>query len=93
MDSKPFTSPGDSLSRADDELDNIALLQDAVPQLESLFNISHCIGHGTFSSVYLARTKHTTTINGRRHFAIKHIIPTSHPSRVFMELRCLKLIG
>lgn len=73
--------------------DSIARLLEAVPQLDSLFNLSCCIGHGTFSSVYLARIKHTTTINGRRHFAIKHIIPTSHPSRVCMELRCLKMIG
>ncbi|XP_063849186.1 cell division cycle 7-related protein kinase-like isoform X3 [Scylla paramamosain] len=73
--------------------DTIARLLVAVPQLDSLFNVSHCIGHGTFSSVFLARIKHTTTINGRRHFAIKHIIPTSHPMRVCMELRCLKMIG
>lgn len=93
MDVRGVVSPGGSTSRADEEQDNIALLRDAVPQLESLFVISQCIGHGTFSSVYLARTKHTTTINGRHHFAIKHIIPTSHPSRVYMELKCLKLIG
>ncbi|XP_069947600.1 cell division cycle 7-related protein kinase-like isoform X2 [Cherax quadricarinatus] len=93
MESERFSSPLESVFLTDSESDKIALLQDCVPQLESLFNISHCIGHGTFSSVYLARTKHTTTINGRRHFAIKHIIPTSHPSRVYMELKCLKSIG
>ena len=85
---KTFFPPTEA---ADEE--SIARLLGAVPQLESLFNVSRCIGHGTFSSVYLARIKHTTTINGRKHFAIKHIIPTSHPSRVCMELRCLKMIG
>nr|XP_045597044.1 uncharacterized protein LOC123757456 isoform X1 [Procambarus clarkii]XP_045597045.1 uncharacterized protein LOC123757456 isoform X1 [Procambarus clarkii]XP_045597046.1 uncharacterized protein LOC123757456 isoform X1 [Procambarus clarkii] len=93
MDSRLLSSPLEAVYSTGNEKDKIALLQDSVPQLESLFNISHCIGHGTFSSVYLARTKHTTTINGRRHFAIKHIIPTSHPSRVYMELKCLRMIG
>ncbi|KAK4303623.1 hypothetical protein Pmani_024382 [Petrolisthes manimaculis] len=82
-----------SNSKTEEERDSIALLLDSVPQLESLFVINQCIGHGTFSSVYLARTKHNTTINGRKHFAVKHIIPTSHPSRVYMELKCLKMIG
>ncbi|XP_064090859.1 cell division cycle 7-related protein kinase-like [Macrobrachium nipponense] len=90
MDS-PDVGAHDATLRRDE--DAIAVLQDAVPQLDSLFVISHTIGNGTFSSVYFARTKHSTTINGRRHFAVKHIIPTSHPSRIYMELKCLKLIG
>ncbi|XP_066940923.1 cell division cycle 7-related protein kinase-like [Macrobrachium rosenbergii] len=87
----PDVGAHDATLRRDE--DAIAVLQDAVPQLDSLFVISHTIGNGTFSSVYFARTKHSTTINGRRHFAVKHIIPTSHPSRIYMELKCLKLIG
>ncbi|XP_068236527.1 cell division cycle 7-related protein kinase-like [Palaemon carinicauda] len=90
MDS-PDVAAQDATLRRDE--DAIAVLQDAVPQLDSLFVISHTIGNGTFSSVYFARTKHSTTINGRRHFAVKHIIPTSHPSRIYMELKCLKLMG
>ncbi|RXG58151.1 Cell division cycle 7-related protein kinase [Armadillidium vulgare] len=29
----------------------------------------------------------------KKYYAIKHIIPTSHPSRIYMELKCLKLMG
>ncbi|KAK7079123.1 Cell division control protein 7 [Halocaridina rubra] len=90
MDNQNCTTQDAKLKRDEDA---VAMLQDAVPQLDSLFVISHAIGHGTFSSVYFARTKHATTINGRKHFAVKHIIPTSHPSRVFMEVKCLKMIG
>ncbi|XP_076039299.1 cell division cycle 7-related protein kinase-like isoform X2 [Oratosquilla oratoria] len=100
MTQKNNASPDNGLQRRrnrmtrDEIQDNISLLIDSVPALDSLFTITDRIGHGTFSSVYLARTKHSaTSINGRQHFAIKHIIPTSHPSRVLMELRCLKLIG
>jgi len=76
-----------------DDDDHMALLLDSVSALDPLFTLTKRIGHGTFSSVYLGRMKHNTTINGRKHFAIKHIIPTSHPSRVYMELKCMKLIG
>ena len=74
-------------------MDNISLLLDKVPELDGMFSILRRIGHGTFSSVYLAKTKYTTTINEKKYFAVKHIIPTSHPSRVYMELKCLKMMG
>ncbi|CAL4124931.1 unnamed protein product, partial [Meganyctiphanes norvegica] len=85
--------PGCCRRRRFEEDDHMALLLDNVPALDQLFTLNKRIGHGTFSSVYLGRMKHNTTINGRNHFAIKHIIPTSHPSRVYMELKCMKLIG
>lgn len=46
---------------------------------------------GSFSSVYLARLKHYPEVN--ELFALKHIIPTTHPSRIENELKCLLNIG
>lgn len=46
---------------------------------------------GTFSSVFLAKLKHYPDID--QQFALKHIIPTSHPSRIEGELQCLQEIG
>ena len=46
---------------------------------------------GTFSSVYVAKLKKPET--AKDLFALKYIIPTSHPSRVENELRCLYEIG
>ena len=55
----------------------------------SCSNVSLCAG--TFSSVFLACLKHHPDI--KELFALKHIIPTSHPNRILGELTCLKLIG
>lgn len=51
-----------------------------------------CIfGSGTFSSVYLAEAQMR---DGRREmFALKHLIPTSHPTRIAAELQCLTVAG
>ena len=46
---------------------------------------------GTFSSVYLARLKNYPSCTEK--FALKHIIPISHPSRIERELQCLQEIG
>jgi len=46
---------------------------------------------GTFSSVYLADAKNCRS--SRQQYALKHLIPTSHPSRIENELRCLKDLG
>ena len=45
---------------------------------------------GTFSSVYTAKLR---KLNIDETFALKHILPTSHPTRIESELRCLKEIG
>ena len=46
---------------------------------------------GTFSSVYLGEAQ---LIDGRREkFALKHLIPTSHPVRIAAELQCLTVAG
>uniref|UniRef100_A0AAR2LAC5 non-specific serine/threonine protein kinase n=1 Tax=Pygocentrus nattereri TaxID=42514 RepID=A0AAR2LAC5_PYGNA len=74
----------------DVEMD-IEYLYEVVPQLSRVFRITDKIGEGTFSSVYLGEAQMT---NGRREkFALKHLIPTSHPVRIAAELQCLTVAG
>uniref|UniRef100_A0A3B1JDN0 non-specific serine/threonine protein kinase n=1 Tax=Astyanax mexicanus TaxID=7994 RepID=A0A3B1JDN0_ASTMX len=77
-------------SRRDVEMD-IEYLYEVVPQLSRVFRITDKIGEGTFSSVYLGEAQMT---DGRREkFALKHLIPTSHPVRIAAELQCLTVAG
>ncbi|KAM9350066.1 cell division cycle 7-related protein kinase [Symphorus nematophorus] len=74
----------------DVEID-IEFLYKAVPQLAKVFRIVDKIGEGTFSSVYLGEAQ---MCDGRREkFALKHLIPTSHPTRIAAELQCLTVAG
>ncbi|KAI3375127.1 hypothetical protein L3Q82_021643, partial [Scortum barcoo] len=74
----------------DVEID-IEILYKAVPQLAKVFRIIDKIGEGTFSSVYLGEAQ---LRDGRREkFALKHLIPTSHPTRIAAELQCLTVAG
>ncbi|XP_029930887.1 cell division cycle 7-related protein kinase isoform X2 [Myripristis murdjan] len=74
----------------DVEMD-IEYLYKAVPQLTEFFHIIDKIGEGTFSSVYLGEAHMQ---DGRRErFALKHLIPTSHPIRIAAELQCLTVAG
>ncbi|XP_071756090.2 cell division cycle 7-related protein kinase [Centroberyx gerrardi] len=74
----------------DVEMD-IEYLYKAVPQLTKVFRIIDKIGEGTFSSVYLGEAQ---MLDGRRErFALKHLIPTSHPVRIAAELQCLTVAG
>ncbi|TKS80074.1 Cell division cycle 7-related protein kinase [Collichthys lucidus] len=74
----------------DVEID-IEFLYKAVPQLAKVFRIIDKIGEGTFSSVYLGEAQMR---DGRREmFALKHLIPTSHPTRIAAELQCLTVAG
>ncbi|KAG7265793.1 hypothetical protein CRUP_000764 [Coryphaenoides rupestris] len=45
----------------------------------------------TFSAVYLAEAKMLD--GGRERFALKRLIPTSHPARIAAELQCLTVAG
>ncbi|CAH2311513.1 cell division cycle 7-related kinase isoform X3 [Pelobates cultripes] len=49
------------------------------------------IGEGTFSSVYLATARLKSGEDMK--FALKHLIPTSHPTRIAAELECLTVAG
>ncbi|KAK7162790.1 hypothetical protein R3I93_006973 [Phoxinus phoxinus] len=66
---------------------DIAYLYEVLPQLSRIFRIIDKIGEGTFSTVYLAEAQMTD--GSRRMFALKHLIPTSHPVRIAAELQCL----
>ncbi|XP_061721581.1 cell division cycle 7-related protein kinase-like [Cydia pomonella] len=63
--------------------------------LAKAFEIHRKIGEGTFSSVYLGSIKQDASVadGDKRWFAIKHLVPTTHPTRVAHELRCLRDIG
>ncbi|KAM6918420.1 cell division cycle 7-related protein kinase isoform 1-T1 [Xenentodon cancila] len=69
----------------------IQLLYKAVPQLAKVFRIIDKIGEGTFSSVYLGEAQMQD--GSKEMFALKHLIPTSHPTRIAAELQCLTLAG
>ncbi|XP_077581220.1 cell division cycle 7-related protein kinase isoform X2 [Stigmatopora nigra] len=69
----------------------IELLYKAVPQLAKTFRIIEKIGEGTFSSVYLGEA--SIRDGSRGLFALKHLIPTSHPTRIAAELQCLTVAG
>ncbi|TWW72766.1 Cell division cycle 7-related protein kinase [Takifugu flavidus] len=70
---------------------DIQNLYKAVPQLNEVFHITDKIGEGTFSSVYLGEAQMQ---DGRTEmFALKHLIPTSHPTRIAAELQCLAVAG
>lgn len=71
--------------------EEIECLYDFVPEVEHHFVVTNKIGEGTFSSVFLAKLKHYPDVD--QLFALKHIIPTSHPSRIEGELQCLQEIG
>ncbi|XP_064616033.1 cell division cycle 7-related protein kinase-like [Liolophura sinensis] len=80
-------SPSELPEYVQDEIDD---LYDDVPEVKNLFKIVDKIGEGTFSSVFLARLR---KYPNAEPFALKHIIPTSHPSRIEQELSCLQEIG
>ncbi|XP_055547799.1 cell division cycle 7-related protein kinase [Wyeomyia smithii] len=73
----------------------VANLRQQIPDIDNIFNIHRKIGHGTFSSVFLGSLKCHERLSAERKklFAIKHVVPTSHPSRIERELRCMIQIG
>lgn len=73
----------------------MANLRQQIPDIDNIFNIHRKIGRGTFSSVFLGTLKchERLPVEKRKLFAIKHLVPTSHPSRIERELRCMMLIG
>ncbi|XP_041368414.1 cell division cycle 7-related protein kinase-like [Gigantopelta aegis] len=74
-----------------DVQEEIDCLYEFVPEVSQHFRIIEKIGEGTFSSVFRAKLKCHPQVE--EQFALKHIIPTSHPTRIEGELRCLQQIG
>ncbi|OQR80414.1 cell division cycle 7-related protein kinase-like [Tropilaelaps mercedesae] len=84
------TSQLTSAQESNPEKDEDALrLQQYIPQVHDLMDLQGRIGEGTFSYVYKARLK----VRPDEFFALKYIIPTSHPSRIMKELKYLNDIG
>jgi len=52
------------------------------------YNLCEQIGEGTFSTVYLAEDS-----KKRTQLALKHLVPTSKPSRIMMEAKCMRTAG
>lgn len=73
----------------------VADLKSQLPDIDKHFHIHHRIGEGTFSTVFMTslRCHKDVPPNRRRFFALKYLVPTSHPKRIAQELRCLKEIG
>lgn len=84
---------GIETSEKDEKL--VANLRQQIPDIDNIFSIHRKIGHGTFSSVFLGTLKchERLPVEKRKLFAIKHLVPTSHPSRIERELRCMMQIG
>ncbi|XP_021380364.1 cell division cycle 7-related protein kinase-like [Mizuhopecten yessoensis] len=74
-----------------DVQEEIGCMYEFLPEIADHFVVLNKIGEGTFSSVFLAKLKHYSEV--KQLFALKHIIPTSHPSRIEGELKCLQEIG
>lgn len=75
-------------------LGRIAESENRIPDLGGIFDIHGQIGKGTFSTVFLATLKrHEAKHRERKLFAIKYLVPTSHPKRIERELKCLVDIG
>lgn len=90
----PGTSLITSLSAKgtdDEKNDEPVLLHSYIPQIQQHFILDGKIGEGTFSHVYKARLKASNNL--KKEFAVKFLIPTSHPSRIANELKCLRDIG
>ncbi|KAI8429384.1 hypothetical protein MSG28_000028 [Choristoneura fumiferana] len=66
-----------------------------LPKLAEKFEVHRKIGEGTFSSVFLGSLRQESGLpdSKKRWYAIKHLVPTTHPTRVAHELRCLREIG
>ncbi|XP_034247738.1 cell division cycle 7-related protein kinase-like [Thrips palmi] len=77
-------------SKKNKERAQIDYLLSSLPAVSKFFKVHGKIGEGTFSSVFLASLKEGTL---KHQFAIKHLIPTTHPTRAERELKCLQDIG
>ncbi|XP_073984258.1 cdc7 kinase isoform X1 [Rhodnius prolixus] len=69
------------------------VLLEKLPVLGEIFDLHYKIGEGTFSNVYLASSKAHNEKGFKDQFAVKHLIPTCHPTRIVRELKCLQEIG
>ena len=90
--STPQTTKHQQEQHHDDSLDSpdqrAKTVFSKIPLSQS-FTLVEQIGEGTFSTVYLAQDKHCA----QWKLALKHLVPTSKPSRILMEADCMKAAG
>ena len=90
--STPHTTKHQQDQHHDDSLDSpdqrAKTVFSKIPLSQS-FTLVEQIGEGTFSTVYLAQDKHCA----QWKLALKHLVPTSKPSRILMEADCMKAAG
>jgi len=86
----PNSSKSGSSCRSDHKISSLLC---KMPALGEIFDLKQKIGEGTFSSVYLGSLKVKNEKEKRTEFAIKHLIPTCHPSRIVRELKCMQDMG
>ena len=76
-------------------LQNLQSLLDKMTGLATKYRARRHIGQGTFSTVYKAELKDNVETTAdqvlEKKIAIKHLIPTSSPDRVFIEVESLRL--
>lgn len=75
------------------EIELVAELKSQIPDVDNIFKIHRRIGEGTFSTVFLTSLRCQEHSKKKRFFALKYLVPTSHPKRIARELKCLKEIG
>ena len=90
-------SQGDEV--ASSVLARLQSLLESMPQPAPRYRVRRAIGQGTFSTVYLADAKLgvdsdvSDERNSVSEIAVKHLVPTSSPDRILMEVECLRLAG
>lgn len=89
---------GDTVGKkaeAERDQNHINYLLAKLPVLAEQFHVHRKVGEGTFSTVFLGTLKNISpsSKHGARQFAIKHLVPTTLPSRTERELQCLQDIG
>ncbi|XP_073954599.1 cdc7 kinase [Choristoneura fumiferana] len=92
---KKKNEPDTTREKDDVEKEEVMELLHKLPKLAEKFEVHRKIGEGTFSSVFLGSLRQESGLpdSKKRWYAIKHLVPTTHPTRVAHELRCLREIG
>lgn len=99
LDASPTTTKPAAPTETDSGMVRLQRLINQMPLPTSAYTVQKHIGQGTFSTVYLATlkndakeefsapsTQESTSREINKQVALKHIIPTSGPDRILMEV-------
>ena len=78
---------------SDSQIQYTQNILDQMPRRACNYQVLEPIGHGTFSTVFHIQPKeHFKDDPGYlKDLAIKHITPTSHPDRIFAEVKYMSI--